>query len=52
LPDRRLRSALPTCADCHAPCCPATGLTKVPIDGQPASIVQDLDDMCRQYIKV
>lgn len=27
------------------------GLTKVPIDGQPASIVQDLDDMARQYIK-
>lgn len=28
------------------------GLTKVPIDGQPLSIVQDLEDMCRQYIKV
>jgi hypothetical protein len=28
------------------------GLTKVPIDGQPPSIVQDLEDMCRQYIKV
>lgn len=27
------------------------GLTKVPIDGQPPSIVQDLEDMCRQYIK-
>jgi len=27
------------------------GLTKVPIDGQPASIVQELDDMARQYIK-
>lgn len=27
------------------------GLTKVPIDGQPASIVQDLESMCRQYIK-
>ena len=27
------------------------GLTKVPIDGQPASIVQELDDMVRQYIK-
>mmetsp|Transcript_14458 Transcript_14458/g.31336 ORF Transcript_14458/g.31336 Transcript_14458/m.31336 type:complete len:628 (+) Transcript_14458:150-2033(+) len=27
------------------------GLTKVPIDGQPPSIVQDLDDMARQYIK-
>ncbi len=23
----------------------------MPIDGQPASIVQDLDDMARQYIK-
>jgi hypothetical protein len=32
-------------------CCCA-GLTKVPIDGQPPSIVQDLEDMCRQYIKV
>ncbi len=29
----------------------SAGLTKIPIDGQPASIVQDLDDMCRQYIK-
>lgn len=28
------------------------GLTKVPIDGQPLSIVQDLEEMCRQYIKV
>jgi len=27
------------------------GLTKVPIDGQPASIVQELEDMARQYIK-
>eukprot|EP00798_Chlamydomonas_sp_ICE-L_P016681 gene16681-22940_t len=27
------------------------GLTKVPIDGQPLSIVQELDDMVRQYIK-
>lgn len=27
------------------------GLTKVPIDGQPASIVQDLDDMARSYVK-
>lgn len=27
------------------------GLTKVPIDGQPASIVQDLDDMARKYIR-
>ncbi|GAX77714.1 hypothetical protein CEUSTIGMA_g5157.t1 [Chlamydomonas eustigma] len=27
------------------------GLTKVAIDGQPASIVQELDDMARQYIK-
>lgn len=27
------------------------GLTKVPIDGQPASIVQELDEMARQYIK-
>ncbi|KAJ9505175.1 hypothetical protein QJQ45_024850 [Haematococcus lacustris] len=27
------------------------GLTKVPIDGQPASIVQDLEEMARQYIK-
>jgi len=30
----------------------AAGLTKVPIDGQPLSIVQDLEEMCRQYIKV
>ncbi|MEW5315614.1 MAG: hypothetical protein WDW38_007029 [Sanguina aurantia] len=27
------------------------GLTKVPIDGQPASIVQELDDMARMYVK-
>lgn len=27
------------------------GLTKVPIDGQPPSIVQELDDMARQYVK-
>lgn len=27
------------------------GLTKVPIDGQPASIVQDLDNMARKYIR-
>lgn len=27
------------------------GLTKVPIDGQPISIVQELDDMARSYIK-
>lgn len=31
--------------------CMLAGLTKVPIDGQPPSIVQDLDDMARQYIK-
>ena len=31
---------------CHA------GLTKVPIDGQPKSIVKDLEDMARTYIKV
>ncbi len=28
-----------------------TGLTKVPIDGQPASIVQELEEMAKQYIK-
>lgn len=28
------------------------GLTKVPIDGQPKTIVQDLEDMARTYIKV
>ncbi len=33
------------------PRAPPAGLTKVPIDGQPASIVQELDDMARQYIK-
>ncbi|GMH42885.1 hypothetical protein BSKO_10804 [Bryopsis sp. KO-2023] len=27
------------------------GLTKVPIDGQPASIVQDIEKMVKQYIK-
>lgn len=27
------------------------GLTKVAIEGQPQSIVQDLEDMCKQYIK-
>lgn len=27
------------------------GLTKVPIDGQPASIVQDIEDMVKKYIK-
>lgn len=29
--------------------CP--GLTKIPIDGQPKSIVQDLEDMARTYVK-
>ena len=28
-----------------------TGLTKVPIDGQPRSIVKEIDDMVRHYIK-
>jgi len=27
------------------------GLTKVPIDGQPASIVQELEDMARNFVK-
>lgn len=27
------------------------GLTKVPIDGQPVSIVQDLEEMARSYVK-
>lgn len=27
------------------------GLTKVPIDGQPISIVTDLEEMCKQYVK-
>lgn len=27
------------------------GLTKVPIDGQPKSIVREIDDMVRDYIK-
>lgn len=31
---------------------PDIGLTKVPIDGQPKSIVKDLEDMARTYIKV
>ena len=35
-----------TCILLHA------GLTKVPIDGQPKSIVKDLEDMARTYIKV
>lgn len=35
-----------TCVLLHA------GLTKVPIDGQPKSIVKDLEDMARTYIKV
>jgi hypothetical protein len=30
--------------------CP--GLTKVPIDGQPKTIVKELEDMARTYIKV
>lgn len=30
----------------------AAGLTKVPIDGQPKSIVRELEDMARSYIKV
>ena len=30
----------------------AIGLTKVPIDGQPKSIVKDLEEMARTYIKV
>ena len=33
-------------------CCRGAGLTKVPIDGQPKSIVRDLEDMARTYIKV
>lgn len=41
----------PPCAGV-LPCVCCAGLTKVPIDGQPLSIVQDLEDMCRQYIKV
>ena len=32
--------------------CGHVGLTKVPIDGQPKTIVQDLEDMARTYIKV
>ena len=28
------------------------GLTKIPIDGQPKSIVKELEDMARTYIKV
>lgn len=31
---------------------PDAGLTKVAIDGQPQSIVKELEDMARQYIKV
>ena len=31
--------------------CYAAGLTKVPIDGQPKSIVRELEDMARSYIK-
>ena len=30
----------------------AAGLTKVPIDGQPRSIVQELEAMARTYIQV
>ena len=30
----------------------SAGLTKVPIDGQPKSIVRELEDMARSYIKV
>ena len=47
---------------CAAACClngevgeqvaAGAGLTKVPIDGQPRSIVKDLEDMARTYIKV
>ena len=33
-------------------CCFGAGLTKVPIDGQPKSIVRDLEEMARTYIKV
>ena len=32
--------------------CLGAGLTKVPIDGQPRSIVRELEDMARTYIKV
>lgn len=28
----------------------SAGLTKVPIDGQPASIVEDIEDMVRSYV--
>ena len=27
------------------------GLTKIPIDGQPLSIVQDLEEMARRYVQ-
>ena len=38
---------------CLPYCHPAlAGLTKVPIDGQPKSIVRELEDMARSYIKV
>lgn len=42
-----------TCVAKAQPACMlCAGLTKVPIDGQPKSIVKDLDDMARTYIKV
>ena len=28
------------------------GLTKIATEGQPITIVKDLEDMCKQYIKV
>ena len=37
------------CVDLHLLLLP--GLTKVPIDGQPMSIVQDLDDMARKWVQ-
>lgn len=40
------------CVLCVAGARSPAGLTKVPIDGQPISIVQDLEDMCKQYVKV
>lgn len=58
----RLRHAAPPmlqlCSVCHRShmlirCASLrAGLTKVPIDGQPKSIVKDLEDMARTYIKV
>jgi dynamin 1-like protein len=53
----KIVSPIPMYLTVHSPNVPnltlvdMPGLTKVPIDGQPVSIVQDLEEMARSYVK-